>query len=37
MLLDNYSIGLLLFAGSMVATPGPSKYDFIKCGITIWF
>ena len=25
MFLDNYSIGLLLFAGSMVATPGPAN------------
>ncbi len=37
MFLDNYSIGLLLFAGSMVATPGPANMILFKCGITIWF
>ena len=37
MLLDNYSIGLLLFAGSMVATPGPANMILLNAGSQFGF
>ena len=37
MLLDNYSIGLLLFAGSMVATPGPANMILLTAGSQFGF
>ena len=37
MLLDNYSIGLLLFAVSMVATPGPANMILLNAGSQFGF
>ena len=37
MLLDNYSIGLLLFAVSMVATPGPANMILLNAGSKFGF
>ena len=37
MFLDNYSIGLLLFAGSMVATPGPANMILLNAGSQFGF
>ena len=37
MLLDNYSIGLLLFAASMVATPGPANMIILNAGSQFGF
>ena len=37
MLLDNYSIGLLLFAVSMVATPGPANMILLNTGSQFGF
>ena len=37
MLLDNYSIGLLLFAVSMVATPGPANMILLTAGSQFGF
>ena len=37
MLLDNYSIGLLLFASSMVATPGPANMILLNAGSQFGF
>ena len=37
MLLDNYSIGLLLFAVSMVATPGPANMIILNAGSQFGF
>ena len=37
MFLDNYSIGLLLFAGSMVATPGPANMILLNAGSKFGF
>ena len=37
MLLDNYSIGLLLFAFSMVATPGPANMILLNAGSQFGF
>ena len=37
MLLDNYSVGLLLFAVSMVATPGPANMILLNAGSKFGF
>ena len=37
MLLDNYSMGLLLFAVSMVATPGPANMILLNAGSQFGF
>ena len=37
MLLDNYSVGLLLFAVSMVATPGPANMILLNAGSQFGF
>ena len=37
MLLDNYSIGLILFAVSMVATPGPANMILLNAGSQFGF
>ncbi len=37
MLLDNYSIGLFLFASSMVATPGPANMILLNAGSQFGF
>ena len=37
MLLDNYSVGLILFAVSMVATPGPANMILLNAGSQFGF
>ena len=37
MLLDNYSISLILFAVSMVASPGPANMVILNAGIQFGF